>query len=49
MGNDYYFDLLVPRKMELGAGLFYFNPNLGGFLEADILQLQIPPVDEVCW
>ena len=24
IGNDYYFELLLPRNMELGGGLFLF-------------------------
>ena len=31
VGNDYYFELLLPRKVELGNGLFYSSQNLGGF------------------
>ena len=29
IGNDYYFDLLQPRKMNLGNGLFLFQSKLG--------------------
>ena len=29
IGNDYYFDLLLPRKMELGGGLSLFHSKLG--------------------
>ena len=29
IGNDYYFDLLQPRKMDLGNGLFLFQSKLG--------------------
>ena len=29
LGNDYYFDLLQPRKMDLGNGLFLFQLKLG--------------------
>ena len=32
IGNDYYFDLLMPRKMELGGGLFLFQSKLGWIL-----------------
>lgn len=32
IGNDYYFDLLLPRKMELGDGLFLFQSKLGWIL-----------------
>jgi len=32
MGNDYYFDLLLPKKMELGNGLFLFESKLGWIL-----------------
>jgi len=33
IGNDYYFELLLPRKMELGGGLFLFSRNWDGFQE----------------
>ena len=29
IGNDYYFDLLEPRKMDLGGGLYLFHSKLG--------------------
>ncbi|XP_065899645.1 uncharacterized protein [Dysidea avara] len=29
VGNDYYFDLLQPRKIDLGNGLFLFQSTLG--------------------
>ena len=29
LGNDYYFDLLQPRKMDMGNGLFLFQSKLG--------------------
>jgi len=32
IGNDYYFDLLLPRKMELGDGLYLFQSKLGWIL-----------------
>ena len=32
IGNDYYFDLPLPRKMELGDGLFLFQSKLGWIL-----------------
>jgi len=32
IGNGYYFDLLLPRKMEFGAGLFLFQSKLGWIL-----------------
>ena len=32
IGNDYYFDLLQPRKMELGSGLSLFHSRLGWIL-----------------
>ena len=32
IGNDYYFELLLPRKMELGGGLFLFQSKLGWVL-----------------
>lgn len=32
IGNDYYFDLLEPRKMELGGGVFLFHSKLGWIL-----------------
>ena len=32
IGNDYYFDLLLPRKMELGDGLSLFQSKLGWIL-----------------
>ena len=27
LGNDYYFDLLQPRKIDLGMGCSCFNPD----------------------
>jgi len=32
IGNDYNFELLLPRKMELGGGLFLFQSKLGWIL-----------------
>ena len=32
ISNDYYFELLFPRRMELGGGLFLFQSKLGWFL-----------------
>lgn len=32
IGNDYYFELLLPRKMELGEGLYLFQSKLGWIL-----------------
>ena len=32
VGNDYYFELLLPRKVELGNGLFLFQSKLGWIL-----------------
>ena len=32
LGNDYYFDLLQPRKISLGNGLFLFQSKLGWVL-----------------
>ena len=32
IGNDYYFDLLLPRKMELGGGLSLMQSKLGWIL-----------------
>ena len=29
VGNDYYFDLLQPRKVDLGNGLYMFQSKLG--------------------
>ena len=29
LGNDYYFDLLQPRKIDLGKGLFLLQSQLG--------------------
>ena len=29
IGNDYYFDLLLPRKIELRPGLYLFQSRLG--------------------
>ena len=29
LGNDYYFDVLQPRKIDLGNGLFLFQSKLG--------------------
>ena len=31
-GNDYYFDLLEPQKLDMGGGLFLFNSKLGWIL-----------------
>ena len=32
IGNDYYFDLLEPHKLDLGGGLYFFNSKLGWIL-----------------
>ena len=32
IGNDYYFELLLPRKMELGEGSHLFQSKLGWIL-----------------
>ena len=32
IGNDYYFDLLEPQKLDLGGKLFLFNSELGWIL-----------------
>ena len=32
LGNDYYFDLLQPRKISLGNGYFLFQSKLGWVL-----------------
>jgi len=29
IGNDWYFDLLEPQKLDMGDGLFLFNLKLG--------------------
>jgi len=39
IGNDYYFDLLEPRKMDLGGGLFLFHSMLGWILGGRVEQL----------
>ena len=36
IGNDYYFDLLEPRKSDLGGGVFLFNSKLGWVLGGQI-------------
>ena len=36
IGNDYYFDLLEPRKLDLGGGLFLFNSKLGWIVGGQI-------------
>ena len=36
IGNDYYFDLLEPRKLDLGDGVFLFNSKLGWVLGGQI-------------
>ena len=32
IGNDCYFDLLEPQKLDVGDGLFLFNSKLGWIL-----------------
>ena len=39
IGNDYYLDLLEPRKMDLGGGLFLFHSKLGWILGRRVEQL----------
>ena len=36
IGNDYYFDLLEPQKLDLGDGVFLFNSKLGWVLGGQI-------------
>ena len=36
IGNDYYFDLLEPQKLDLGGGAFLFNLKLGWVLGGQI-------------
>ena len=36
IGNDYYFDLLEPRKMDLGDGLCLFHSKLGWILGGEL-------------
>ena len=38
IGNDYYFDLLEPRKMDLGDGLCLFHSKLGWILGGRVEQ-----------
>ena len=36
IGNDYYFELLQPRKIDLGEGLFLFYSKLGWILSGQV-------------
>ena len=36
IGNDYYFKLLQPRKIDLGEGLFLFYSKLGQILSGQV-------------
>ena len=42
IGNDYYFDLLMPKKMEFGGGLFLFQSKLGWILGGRYLTTTDP-------
>ena len=42
IGNDYYFDLLMSKKMEFGGGLFLFQSKLGWILGGRYLTTTDP-------
>ena len=42
IGNDYYFEFLIPRKMELGVGIYLFQSKLGWILGGQYKFSEIP-------
>ena len=54
IGNDYYFDLLEPQKLDLGGKLFLFNSKLGWILggqteNANARETTVPSLSYYCW
>ena len=49
IGNDYYFELLQPRKIDLGEGLFLFYFKLGWILSGQVHITQKRPVNQLYW